>query len=289
MRRRDLLKYGLYAGGAWAAAAPASLLATQQKKRYASDVVALGRTGIKLSRLAIGTGTMGGGKSSNQTRKLGLDGLADLLWFGYDEGVRFWDSADGYGSHPHLKKALTRVGRERVAILTKTRASTAERMKADLDRFRQEIGTDYLDIVLLHAVTDRLWPEKKKGAMEALAEAREKGIVRAHGVSCHSLAALRVAAGTPWVQVDLAQLNPAGSRMDADPDTVISVLREMKAADKGIIGMKILGEGDLRNRVDEALGFALRQDCLDCFTIGAESRQELADLIQRIPEASVRV
>lgn len=288
MKRRDFLKYGLYAGGALATGAPSSLLASEPKKKYANDVVALGQTGIRLSRLAMGTGTRGGRKSSNQTRQLGLDGLADLYWFGYDEGVRLWDSADSYGSHPHLNKALTRVKREKVVILTKTRASTAEEMRADLDRFRQEIGTDYLDIILLHAVTDPEWPEKKKGAMEVLSEAREKGIVRAHGISCHSLSALRVAARSPWIQVDLARLNPIASHMDADPDTVISVLRQMKAAGKGVIGMKILGEGDLRNRVDEALQFALCQDCLDCFTIGAENRQELTDLIRRIPAASVR-
>ncbi len=288
MKRRDFLKYGLYAGGALATGAPASLLASEPKKKFATDVVTLGQSGVKLTRLAMGTGTRGGRKSSNQTRQLGFDGLADMFWFGYDEGVRFWDSADSYGSHPYLKKALTRVEREKVVILTKTRSSTAEEMRADLDRFRQELGTDYLDIVLLHAVTDPEWPEKKKGAMEVLSEAREKGIVRSHGISCHSLAALRVAARSPWIQVDLARLNPIASHMDADPDTVISVLREMKAAGKGVIGMKILGEGDLRDRVDQALQFALRQDCLDCFTIGAESRQELADLIRRIPEASVR-
>lgn len=288
MKRREFLRYGLYAGGALATGVPSSLWASDPKKKFAHDVVTLGQSGIRLSRLAMGTGTKGGGKSSNQTRQLGLEGLADLYWFGYDEGVRFWDSADSYGSHPHLKKSLTRVEREKVTIMTKTRASTAEEMKADLDRFRLEIGADYLDIVLLHAVTDPAWPEKKKGAMEVLSEAREKGIVRAHGISCHSLAALRVAAKSPWIQVDLARINPIGSHMDGDPGSVISVLREIKAAGKGVIGMKILGEGDLRHRVEEALEFALRLDCVDCFTIGAESRQELADLIKRIPEASVR-
>jgi predicted aldo/keto reductase-like oxidoreductase len=121
--------------------------------------------------------------------------------------------------------------------------------------------------------------------MEFLSEAREKKIVRTHGVSCHSLDALRTAAKTPWVHVDLARINPAGVLMDADPKTVISVLREMKAAGKGVIGMKILGEGQLRDRPDEMLRFALALDCVDCFTIGAESREEMADLIKRIPRA----
>jgi predicted aldo/keto reductase-like oxidoreductase len=169
--------------------------------------------------------------------------------------------------------------------MTKTRARTAAEMRVDLERFRQEIGTDYLDIVLLHAATQVDWPEQRKGAMEYLSEAREKRIVRTHGVSCHSLEALQTAAKTPWVHVDLARINPERVLMDADPKAVISVLREMKAAGKGVIGMKVFGEGKLRDRPDEMLRFVLGLDCVDCFTIGAESREEMADLIKRIPKA----
>ena len=282
MRRRDFLKSGVCA----AAFAPGSLLA-DGKVRNANDVVYLGPQKVKLSRLAMGTGTKGGRGSSAQTRQLGLQGLADMYRFGFDQGVVFWDSADSYGSHPHLKEALRSVPREKVTIMTKTRSKTAGEMRKDLDRFRQEIGTDYLDIVLLHALREADWPEQRKGAMEVLAEAREKKIVRTHGCSCHSLEALKTAARTPWVQVDLARINPVGAMMDSDPDTVVSVLREMKKAGKGVIGMKILGEGALRDRVRESLRFALSLDCVDCFTIGAESRDELADLIRQIPAASV--
>jgi aryl-alcohol dehydrogenase-like predicted oxidoreductase len=278
MRRREFLQTSLLGTGAVtrvASAAPAR----------ATDIITLGPDKVKLSRLAQGTGTKGFFGSSAQTRQLGLAGLTDLLKFGFDSGLRFWDSADAYGSHPHLREALKSVPREKVAVMTKTRARTAEEMRKDLDRFRREIGTDYLDIVLLHAVSDAAWPERRKGAMEALAEAREKKIVRTHGVSCHSLEALRTAARTPWVRVDLARINPAGALMDADPTTVIGVLREMKAAGKGVIGMKVLGEGRLRGRLDEMLRFVLGLDCVDCFTIGAESRGELSDLLRRFPSA----
>lgn len=281
MRRRDFLKGGVCA----AAFAPGSLPA-DGKVRNANDVVFLGPQKIKLSRLAMGTGTKGGRGSSAQTRQLGLKGLADMYRYGFDQGVVFWDSADSYGSHPHLKEALQGIPREKVTIMTKTRSKTADEMRKDLDRFRQEIGTDYLDIVLLHALREADWPEQRKGAMEVLAEAREKKIVRTHGCSCHSLEALKTAVRTPWVQVDLARINPVGAMMDSDPDTVVSVLREMKKAGKGVIGMKILGEGALRDRVRESLQFALSLDCVDCFTIGAESRDELADLIRQIPAAS---
>ncbi len=278
MNRRSFLHTTL--GTAGALAAGGRLFGAGTAK--ATDVVYLGPDKVKLCRMAIGTGTKGG----RPQRALGVQGLADVLNFGYDQGLFFWDTADAYKTHPHVKEALKRVPREKITLLTKTRAQTAEQMKADLDRFRLELGVDYFDIVLLHAVRTPTWPEERKGAMEVLAEAREKGIVKTHGVSCHSLEALETAARTPWVRVDLARINPAQLLMDADPDTVIKVLRRMKAAGKGVIGMKILGEGGLRDRVDEALKFALSLDCVDCFTIGPENRQELGDLIKRIPAVS---
>jgi aryl-alcohol dehydrogenase-like predicted oxidoreductase len=257
-------------------------------KKTAQDLVTLGTTGIQVSRLAQGTGTNGMGKSSNQIRKMGDRGLSELLVRGVDHGVQFWDLADQYGSHPHARRALATVKRDKVVILTKTHASTEKDMWADLDRFRGELGTDRIDIVLLHYMTSADWPQKKAGAMHVLSEAKQKGIIRAHGVSCHDLGALRTAAASEWVDVDLARLNPAGMQMDADPATVISVLRTMRQKGKGVIGMKILGAGGLRARADEALQYALAQDVLDCFTIGCESPQEFDDLLARIPAASTR-
>ena len=290
MKRRTFLRNGSLAGGAallGAAALPRHLYAAA-KEKTAQDVVTLGRTGIQVSRLFQGTGTDGVGKASNQTRGLGLQGLADLLRAGVDHGVTVWDLADQYGTHPHAREALKTVARDRVVILTKTHASTEKEMRADLDRFRQEIGTDRLDIVLLHCMMSADWPKEKAGAMSVLAEAKEKGTIRAHGVSCHDLGALKTAAASDWVDVDLARLNPAGAIMDAPVSEVLPVLAEMKRKGKGVIGMKILGAGRLRNRVDDALQYALASPVLDCFTIGAESQRELTDLIARIPKASVR-
>ena len=270
MNRRRFLHGGALAAGALAAGRfPYELLAGTTKK-LASDRVKLGPMKVELSRLALGSGTNGGGGSSNQTRKLGLKGFADLLAAGYDQGITFWDAADQYGTHPHLKEGLKRVPREKLTLLTKTQAVTADDARRDIDRFRRELGTDYIDVLLLHCMMDADWPQRRKGAMEYIAEAREKGIVRTHGVSCHTLEALKTAARTPWVQVDLARINPAKVAMDADVATVLAVLREMKAAGKGVIGMKILGAGRLRSRADEMLQYALSLDCMDCFTIGAE-------------------
>jgi aryl-alcohol dehydrogenase-like predicted oxidoreductase len=284
MNRREFLASGVAIAGA----ALARPLYAGDTEKLASDRIRLGPMKVELSRMAMGTGTNGYASSSNQTRQLGVRGLADLLQGAFDQGVTFWDSADAYGSHPHLKEALKRVPRERVTILTKTHASTEQQARADLDRFRREIGADYIDILLLHAMSDGNWPERKRGAMAAIVEARDKGIVRTHGISCHSLAALRAAAAHPWTQVNLVRINPAQVAMDADPRTVVSVLRQMKAAGKGVIGMKILGAGDLGHRVDEPLQYALALDCVDCFTIGVENRGQLQDLLQRIPAASTR-
>src|SRR5574340_1262284 len=162
MRRRDFLTASLLSA-AYPYAARASV-----GRKAANDIVTLGPAKIQVTRLAMGTGTVGVGGSSNQTRKLGIGGLADLFHFGYDQGLHFWDSADQYGSHPHMKAALKMTPREKVVILTKTHASTESEMRADLDRFRREIGTDYLDIVLLHCMMDDDWPSQKKGAMAVL-------------------------------------------------------------------------------------------------------------------------
>ena len=265
------------------ASLPGSLPALNQKFA-ATDTVTLGQTGIKTSRLAMGTGTVGSGHHSNQTA-LGIDGLSRLLQNGYDNGLRFFDAADSYGSHPHVAEALKHVDRSKVTLLTKSWARSASEMNADLERFRRELGTDHLDIVLMHCVTEGDWTTRYRGAMDALSEAKQKGIIRAHGCSCHTIEALRTAAKSPWVEVDLARVNPIGSHMDAEPETVVSVLREMRAAGKGVVGMKILGQGDLRNRQNEALNYALGLGVLDAFTIGAESINEQNDLMKRIAAA----
>ena len=291
MLRRDFIRYSLAAGTSLGAVqrglfgAPKGYSASPQQ-RFAYDVTTLGPDGLLPSRLAMGTGTSGFRGASNQTRKLGVRGITELYQYGFDNGITFWDTADGYGSHPHLRNALQHIPREKVVIMTKSTSTTAKDMRDDIERFRRELNTDYIDLLLLHAVREEDWPEQRRGAMDVINEYKQKGIVRSRGISCHSLPALRQVHEQEFVDVDLARINAVGERMDADPATVVEELCKIKAAGKGVIGMKILGEGVLRNRVSEALQHALALDCIDCFTIGAESRVELADLIRRIPEAS---
>ena len=291
MRRRDFIRHGAIGASAawlgsnavsrraWANSAPLS------QKFTAYDTVTLGNTGIRTSRLAMGTGTVGSGHHSHQTA-LGVDGLSNLLRNGYDNGLLFFDTADAYGSHPHAAEALKHIPRDKVTVLTKTWARDPATARADIDRFRKELGVDYIDVCLMHCMTEGDWTERYRGVMDVFSEAKQKGEIRAHGCSCHSIEALRAAAKSPWVEVDLVRINPIGSHMDADPETVAAVIREMRAAGKGIIGMKILGQGDMRNRQDDALKYALSMGLVDALTIGAENKAEQMDLIARIGSAA---
>jgi aryl-alcohol dehydrogenase-like predicted oxidoreductase len=286
MNRRKFIS-GAVAGIGAAYLAPGPLAAAinlpaRQGKAEASDTVVLGKTGIRTSRLAMGTGTNGVGSASNQTRS---GELTRLLRTGYDRGLTFFDTADAYGSHPEVAEAVSHLPREKVVIMTKCDSRDPAQAKADLDRYRRELKTDYIDILLMHYVRVGNWTEQYKGVMDVFSEAKEKGIIRAHGVSCHTIEALRTAAASPWVDIDLVRLNPIGTPMDADPQTVIGVIKEMRAQGKGIVGMKILGAGAMRTRQDEAIRFALGTGVLDAFTIGAESDAEQADLIRRIRAA----
>jgi predicted aldo/keto reductase-like oxidoreductase len=182
---------------------------------------------------------------------------------------------------------LKHIPRDKVTILTKSWARDAAGMRADIDRFRRELSVDHIDILLMHCLQEGDWTERYRPVMDVMSEAKEKGIIRAHGCSCHTIEALRAAAKSPWVEIDLARINPIGSHTDADPETVVSVLREMRASGKAVIGMKILGQGDMRERVDEALKYALSLGVLNAFTIGAESRTEQNDLVHRIGTVSL--
>jgi aryl-alcohol dehydrogenase-like predicted oxidoreductase len=246
--------------------------------------VALGNTGLRVSRLCIGTGTNGWGGRSNQTR-LGFDRLVGLLGHAYDRGITFWDLADQYGTHPHAAAALRRVGRENVLLTTKTVSRTPAGIRQDLDRFRRELETDTLDIVLLHCLTDPDWVSKLGSVMDALSQAKERGILRAVGVSCHNFGAFQAAAACDWVEVVLARINYAGTHMDASPEEVIPVLERMHRAGKGVYGMKVMGAGELGGDAERAMQFALNLECLDAIVIGMEGEEQIdrnLDLLRRL-------
>lgn len=258
-----------------------ALEAAAAKPPKATDLVTLGKTGVRLTRLGMGTGTVGGGKQSNQTR-LGKEKLTALFRHAYERGIRFFDLADLYGSHPYFRDALKGMPREKMTILSKIWWRGSPGADKDFDRFRKELDTDYIDILLLHCTTEAGWPEKLAKEMEFLERAKEKKWIRAHGISCHGFPPLERAASTPWVEVMLARINHAQNRMDGPPEKVAAVLKKMHGAGKGVIGMKILGEGDLKGQKDASLKFVLGLGCVDAMTIGFEKPEEIDDIIERI-------
>jgi aryl-alcohol dehydrogenase-like predicted oxidoreductase len=263
--------------------------------------VPLGRTGITLTRLAMGTGVHGGNRQSDQTR-LGFERLVALFRHAYDRGITFFDLADLYGTHLYFREALRHIPRDRITILTKlwwrydgdpepAAPAHCRRIAATtLERFRHELNTDHLDIVLLHCVEARNWDHQLRPYMDALAEAKQNRQVRAVGVSCHNLAALNRAADVPWVDVVLSRINPRGVRMDGTPEEVTAALRRIKERGKAVIGMKIFGEGELINQRDQCMRFAQGLGLLDAMTIGFARPEEIDDtlrLLARHPAARI--
>jgi aryl-alcohol dehydrogenase-like predicted oxidoreductase len=252
-----------------------------------TDLVTLGKTGIQVSLVGMGTGSVGSGQASNQTR-LGVEGFTRVVRHAFDHGVRFFDVADQYGSHVYLREALKGVPREQYVIQTKTHATNVADARSHLERYRLELGVDYIDIVLLHCMQKAGWPSDNQGSMEYLMQAKQEKIIRAHGTSCHGMDPLRTSAKNPFVEVDLARINPEGLSMDdRKPDEVASVLEEMHTAGKGIIGMKILGEGKITKpeRKDASLRYVLGLGTVDAFIIGFQTTEQVGDILQRTADA----
>ncbi|MGD9099450.1 MAG: aldo/keto reductase [Anaerolineae bacterium] len=250
------------------------------------EYVDFGKTGLKVSRLSFGTGTHGWGNRSEQT-DLGLEGLANLLRLAYDHGVNFWDSADAYGSHPHVARALQGLPRDAVVVVTKT-SSRAAQVTRDVERFLKELRTDVLDVVLLHFLTGADWPRRCAGAMEALSRAKAQGKVRAVGVSCHGLGALRAAAETDWAEVVLARINMAGASMSASPAEVVPVLEKMYNSGKAVYGMKVLGCGQLVREARAAMRYVFELGTVHAITVGTSKREHLYENLKLVEELAPR-
>jgi aryl-alcohol dehydrogenase-like predicted oxidoreductase len=255
--------------------------------KSATDMVSLGKTGIQVSLVGMGTGSVGSGQASNQTR-LGVNEFTRVVRYALDHGVRFFDVADQYGSHVYLREALKGVPRDQYVIQTKTHATNVADARSHLERYRLELGVEYIDIVLLHCMQKTGWPAENHGSMEYLMKAKEEKIIRAHGTSCHGMDPLHVSAKNPFVEVDLARINPEGLIMDdRKPDEVASVLEEMHSAGKGVVGMKILGEGRINTpeRKDASLRYVLGLGTVDAFIIGFQSTDQIDDILKRTADA----
>jgi len=252
-----------------------------------TDLVTLGKSGIQVSLVGMGTGSIGSGQASNQTR-LGVKEFTRVVRHAFDHGVRFFDVADQYGSHVYLREALMGLPREQYVIQTKTHATNLPDARSHLERYRLELGVDYIDIVLLHCMQKSGWQHDHQGSMEYLVKAKDEKIIRAHGTSCHGMDPLRTSAKEPFVEIDLARVNPEGLIMDdRKPDEVASVLEEMHNAGKGIIGMKILGEGRINTpaRKDASLRYVLGLGTVNAFIIGFQATEQIDDILKRTADA----
>lgn len=260
------------------------------------ELVPLGKTKIKVSRVGFGTGMRGGNRQSNQTR-LGKEKFEALLQAAYERGVRLFDAADLYGTHPFLAGALAKMKRKDYVISSKIwwhQGGLPEKERPDSDivveRFLKELNTDYIDVILLHCVSSAKWPEELSKQMEILEKLKKKGIVRAHGVSCHSLEALEAAANEPWVDSVHVRINAYGEKMDAPPEKVVPVIKKMHEAGKGVIGMKLIGEGSFRDsdeKRDGSVRFVLGLGCVDAMVVGFEKIKEIDDFAARVRKVAV--
>ena len=253
-----------------------------------ADAVRLGATGLVVSRIAMGTGTIGGNKESNQTR-LGMDKFVGMARHAYDRGVRFFDMADSYGSQPFVGEAIKTLPREKITLLSKlwTHPGGPDSgiwVQDNVDRIRKELGTDYVDILLMHCMMDGNWDENRKHYMDGYSKAKMNGLVKAVGVSCHDLQALRRAVENPWVDVIMARLNPFGTNMDADTATVNEILATAKKNGKGIVGMKIFGEGKhvSDQEREQSIRFAVTEGNIHAMTLGLESIAQVDDAVDRV-------
>lgn len=283
MNRRDFMRQATGMLTAAAVAGQGSAALGEGEKLTATTMRTLGKTGVQCTLLGMGTGVKAWNGQSALTRK-GRDTCLAVMKHAYERGIRYFDLADMYGSHDFLRELLVQgpMERDKVTLLTKTNATEPAAAKTDLERFRKELDTDRLDVVLMHCMQRGDWLETMQECMDVMEEAKQKGVVRAHGVSCHGLEALARAADSPWVDVVLARINPFGVKMDGPPEKVVPLLRRARENGKGILGMKIVGEGQLRDRLAESIRYVLGLGLVDAMPIGFLDPSEVDSAIAHI-------
>ncbi len=249
------------------------------------------RAKVETSLIGAGTGMTGGNRESNMTR-LGKEKFEALLRHEWDRGVRYFDCADLYGTHPFVASAFQDKKREDYQIGTKMWVLPGGIPETDrpdsltvIDRFRKELNTDYIDVVQIHCMYDAKWPEKQAKYMDELETLKAKGIIRAHGVSIHSLDALRACLDNEWVDQIHIRINAFGDNMDGKPEDVVPVLKQVHDQGVGVIAMKLIGEGKYRNlpeKKDESIRFVLKTGAVDVLIVGFEKPEEVDDFTSRV-------
>jgi aryl-alcohol dehydrogenase-like predicted oxidoreductase len=283
--RREFVKAGV-AAGLMLGAADVALAAERQT---ATDYVTLGKSGVKVTRLAFGTGSFSGAVQ----RQLGQDGFTKLVRYAYDRGIRFYETAESYGDmHRMLGIALQGLPRECYQLMSKVTTRDGADPQAKVDELRKLAKTEYFDVMLLHWQHEGDWPEESRRWADGIAEAQQRKVVVGRGASVHGLPALRAMPGDDWLQVAMIRVNHKGVRMDAEDyatdglgnvDEVVKHVKQVKSEGMGVVSMKLVGEG-VFNHEDrqKAMRFAFRNAGVDCVTVGYKSPAEIDEAIQNI-------
>ncbi|MFN7998352.1 MAG: aldo/keto reductase [Bryobacteraceae bacterium] len=285
--RRDFLKTGV---AATVISGTRGLAPGQTAKRSAADWVTLGKSNVKVTRLAFGTGT----HSGRVQRELGQDGFTRLVRYAYDHGIRFFETAESYHGMPEmLASALKGLPRDSYRLMTKYSTPPSGDPAAKIDEFRKTLNTDYIDILLLHCLRPPTWASDYAGLMDGFQAAQEKGAIVARGASIHGLPALRTIPGNQWLQIAMIRMNHNGTRMDTpemrdvdlhgDVREVVDHTKKVHTQGMGVISMKLCGEGQFsREERDGAMKFAMNLGCVDSVTIGFKNTAEIDEAIDRM-------
>lgn len=258
--------------------------------------VKLGNSGLETTLIGFGTGVLGTNRSSALTRQDHNKSI-DVLLHGYDRGIRMLDTADTYGTHELVGEAMKKMNRDELTLISKIWVKErggipeADRPDADVvvDRFRKELDTDKIDLVQLHLMTEENWTDRYRKQLDILENLKAKGVIKAHGVSVHSLEAMKTALNDPWVDVIHVRINPYGLSMDKpEPEEVVDVIKQLHDSGKGVIGMKLVGAGRLSEdseRIDNSLRFVLGLGTVDMMVVGFKDSGELDNYLSRVENA----
>jgi 1-deoxyxylulose-5-phosphate synthase len=283
--RRDFLKTGLAAG----ALAVAGRLPLRAEPQTATDWITLGKSGVKVTRLAFGTGSFSG----QVQRELGQDQFTRLVRYAYDHGIRFFETAEAYGGmHKMLGVALQGIPRDSYRLMSKLTTFEGGNPQAKNDELRKLANTEYFDVMLLHWQHSATWPTDSGRWQDGILEAESKKAVVSHGASVHGLPALRQVPGNKWLDIAMIRVNHKGTRMDAEDyntdgpgnvSEVVTHVKQVRKAGMGVISMKLVGEGTF-NREDRqrAMRFAFQNAGVDCVTVGYKNTAEIDEAIENL-------
>jgi aryl-alcohol dehydrogenase-like predicted oxidoreductase len=272
-------------------AAALTRLGAQPAKRLATDWVTLGKGNVKVTRLALGTGTMGG----RVQRELGQEGFTRLVRHAYDRGIRFFETAERYRGMPEmLGIALKGLPRESYALMHKYGTPASGDPAPKIDDFRRQLQTEYIDILLLHCLRPPTWENDYRSLQDGFSEAKSKKVILAHGASVHGLPALRTIPGNKWLDLLLMRTNHNGTKMDTpdqrdvdapgNVEEVTAHAKRIHGQGMGVIGMKLCGEGQFTKAEDReaAMKYVMNLGAVDAVTIGFKSPAEIDEAIDRM-------